>query len=92
MKTITSKSNLSETAVREISNAVMRGTAMLIKQSGKHVADYAQACEAIKAEILAFLFGMEYLDERICLLRRSVHEGYIVASVCAGAMAKINFI
>lgn len=83
--------NPSENAVKEISNAVMRGTALLIKQSGKHVADYAQACEAIKSEIRAFLFGAEYEDERICLMRRSVHEGYIVASVCAGALGKINF-
>lgn len=86
------KTNLSENAVKEISNAVMRGTAMLIKQSGKQVADYAQACEAIKSEIRVFLFGEEYLDERICVMRRSVHDGYILASVCAGAMAKIQFV
>lgn len=80
-----------ESAVREISQKVMQGVAVLIRQSHRRVTDYKQATQAIRDEVKAFLFGAEYADERVCLLRRSVPQSAIVASVCLGAFQKINF-
>lgn len=85
-----SETNLSEQAVSSISQAVMRGVAGLFINAGIAPSDYAKATEIIRAEIKAFLFGDEYLDERICVLRRSLNEQVVIASVCLSAFNKIR--
>lgn len=85
------KTNLTESAVKQISETIMQGVAVLIRETGKQVADYGQATEVIKAEIKAFLFGDEYADERYCLINRTLHERVILSSVCLGAFQKIRF-
>lgn len=77
---------LNEAAIKSLCNAVMVGVANALR--GRAV-DYDRACSIMREEVKGFFYGAEYAEERVCILKRSVDERVVVASIIARCIERI---
>ncbi len=75
-----------DVAIASVCDAVIRGVA------GANVVtedDVGRAVAIMREEIKALIAGDEYADERDCVVRGSVHDGYVIGSVVAECVRRI---
>lgn len=72
--------------VDAVCNAVMVGVANQIRG---RTTDYKGACEVMRAEVKALIFGDEYQAEREAILNHSVSSQTVLALVIANCVGKI---
>ena len=73
-------------AIAFICDAVMRGVA---RANVVTEDDIGRAVAIMREEIKALIAGDEYADERDCVARGSVHNGYVIGSVVAECVRRI---
>ena len=78
---------LNDLPLERLCDAVMRG---VVDTGRVRAIDAPHACRVMREEIAAFLRGPEYADERAVVMAGSVHAGYVVASIVASCVLKIE--
>lgn len=81
------KNELNNLPLERLCDAVMRG---VVNTGRVRTNDAPHACRVMREEIAAFLHGPEYAGERAVVLAGAVHEGYVVASIVASCVLKIE--
>lgn len=80
-----------EARVSALCNSVMHAVAAGIRNAKRKPRSIDQVVDVMREEVKAFIFDPKYHDERVCVLNRSVADGWIVAAICAQCIGRIEF-
>jgi hypothetical protein len=80
-----------EARVSALCNSVMHAVAAGIRNAKRKPRDLDQVVAVMREELKAFIFGDSYAAEREAVLMRSVGDGYIVGSIAASCISRIEF-
>lgn len=78
------------TPVQALAETVLKATLRVITSSGKRVADTDQALAAVRAEVIEFLSGDRYQNERDCIRRGTVNPQVVIASIVASCVLRVD--